>query len=206
MHQPPTPPCPSQLWCNTSGSPAQINTAWSPEHFSFMAQSKVRTSGGIFMSAEPTFHLNAKGQSFIFRKGFVPGVLFYDHLQRLLRVILKLCSKNGVSLCNLPLPRWLERSLTGKYVHCVVSVSMQRGICVWAWMFTTLWPRCVTDSCTMNTCVCVCERECDQQHSSALHFTLSSSWYFMILWTGLMSRSLSCSLCPSCCRNSWRTE
>ena len=76
------------------------------------------------MSAEPTFHLNAKGHSFIFRKGFLPGVLFYDHLQRLLRIILKLCSKNEVSLCNLPRPRWLEYSLTGKYVQYVVSVSI----------------------------------------------------------------------------------
>lgn len=33
--------------------------------------------------------------------------------------------------------------------------------------------------------------------------TLSSSWYFMILCTGLMRRSLSCRRCPSCCRSSW---
>lgn len=34
--------------------------------------------------------------------------------------------------------------------------------------------------------------------------TFSSSWYFMILWTGLIRRSLSCSLWPSCCRRSCR--
>lgn len=33
--------------------------------------------------------------------------------------------------------------------------------------------------------------------------TLSNSWYFMILCTGLMRRSLSCRRCPSCCRSSW---
>lgn len=33
--------------------------------------------------------------------------------------------------------------------------------------------------------------------------TLSSSWYFMILCTGLMRRSLSCRRCPNCCRSSW---
>lgn len=36
--------------------------------------------------------------------------------------------------------------------------------------------------------------------------TLSSSWYFMILWTGLMSRSEICSLCPSCCFRSYKVE
>ena len=36
--------------------------------------------------------------------------------------------------------------------------------------------------------------------------TLSSSWYFMILWTGLMSRSVICSLCPSRCFRSYRVK
>lgn len=49
---------------------------------------------------------------------------------------------------------------------------------------------CKIDLCVpVNVCV-------------ALWFTFSSSWYFMILWTGLMSRSLSWSLWPSCCFSS----
>lgn len=44
-------------------------------------------------------------------------------------------------------------------------------------------------------------------HTSIVHElieqpTFSRSWYFMILWTGLMSRSLSCSLWPSRCLSS----
>ena len=48
--------------------------------------------------------------------------------------------------------------------------------------------------------VCVCLRACLYE---CCH-TLSSSWYFMILWTGLMRRSLICSLWPSCCLTSCR--
>lgn len=43
---------------------------------------------------------------------------------------------------------------------------------------------------------------CMQVHSHVKQQTFSSSWYFMILWTGLMSRSLSCSLWPNCCLRS----
>lgn len=49
----------------------------------------------------------------------------------------------------------------------------------------------------MNCNVCVCARLC-----VVLCFTFRSSWYFMILCTGLMSRSFSCSLWPSCCFSS----
>lgn len=133
MHPPPTPRCPSQLWCNTSGSPIQINTAWSPEHSRFTAQSMVRTSGGVFMGAEPTFHLNAKGQSFIFRQ-----VLYHRcHFMIIFKDFYKW--KNGVPLYNLFLCLWLESSLCRQYAQWVVSVSTQRSVCVCACMFTTLW-------------------------------------------------------------------
>lgn len=57
--------------------------------------------------------------------------------------LFKSSGKNGVSLCNLPLPLWLESSLSRQCHRCVVSVSTQRGacvcLCVCACMFTTLW-------------------------------------------------------------------
>lgn len=79
------------------------------------------------------------------------------------------------------------------------EMHMRVFVCMLVCLQPCDWP-CCADS----VCVHVCVGGCDQQHSSAPLFTLSSSWYFMILWTGLMSRSLSCSLWPSCCRNSWR--
>lgn len=42
QNPPPAPPCPSQLWCNTLGSPVEINTARSPEHSRFTGQSNER--------------------------------------------------------------------------------------------------------------------------------------------------------------------
>lgn len=42
----------------------------------------------------------------------------------------KSCGKNGVSLCNLPLPLRLESRLNRQCAPCVVSVSIQRCICV----------------------------------------------------------------------------
>lgn len=36
--------------------------------------------------------------------------------------------------------------------------------------------------------------------------TFSRSWYFMILWTGLMSRSEICNLCRSCCLRSYNVK
>lgn len=47
---------------------------------------KVKTSGEVFICVEPTFHLNAKGQGFIFRQSFIQGMSFYDHLESLLGV------------------------------------------------------------------------------------------------------------------------
>ena len=51
-------------------------------------------------------------------------------------------------------------------------------------------------------CLCACLRACCVREC----YTLSSSWYFMILWTGLMRRSLICSLWPSCCLTSCRAS
>lgn len=42
QNPPPAPPCPSQLWCNTLGSPVEINTARSPEHSRFAGQNNER--------------------------------------------------------------------------------------------------------------------------------------------------------------------
>lgn len=40
-------------------------------------------------------------------------------------------------------------------------------------------------------------------HSPQHHFTFSNSWYFIILWTGFISKSVSWSLCPRRCFRSW---
>lgn len=48
----------------------------------------------------------------------------------------------------------------------------------------------------------VCWLHTNHVTSQVEQHTFSKSWYFMILWTGLMSRSLSCSLWPNCCLRS----
>lgn len=74
-YPPPSRLCPSRLWCNTSGSPAQIQTAWSWSNPGLLL-SMMETSGGVFMCAELTLRLNAKGQCFILAKLLHQGCHF----------------------------------------------------------------------------------------------------------------------------------
>jgi len=68
---------------------------------------------------------------------------------------------------------------------------------MWNWFDTVPnTPNRISHECSRMCVMCVCL-------CVALGFTFSSSWYFMILCTGLMSRSFSCSLWPSCCFSSY---
>ncbi len=69
---------------------------------------------------------------------------------------------------------------------------------MWNWLdMVQNTPNRMSHECTRMCVICVfvfiCVEPC---------FTFRSSWYFMILCTGLMSRSFSCSLWPSCCFSS----
>ncbi len=74
-------------------------------------------------------------------------IIFKDFYVRLF----KSYGKNGVSLCNLSLPLWLESSLSSVFLHRGVYLC----VCVRACMFTTP---------VTGPAVCVCVRQLHSEH------------------------------------------
>lgn len=150
QNPPPAPPCPSQLWCNTLGSPVEINTARSPEHSGFAGQ-----RGSIYE------HHDSRT---------------FTHYCLNFRI-------KSLFLSNLIAP-WPDNIVCDQFLHRGLYVS------VLVFLLVCLQPHSRHGAGVWLKC------------SNDMLVTLSRSWYFMILWTGLMSRSFSCSLWPSCCRSS----
>lgn len=99
-------------------------------------------------------------------------------------------------------------------VFCLFYICLY-GIFYW-WLFLCRWLHslqyihyiCFRFVWYVSLITYICAWNKKIVNSSILEFlfyliTLSNSWYFIILWTGLMRRSDSCKRCFNFCRTSW---